>query len=319
MKLKYIAKKTNELTQTERSRICSLFEQVFEKEFSLRQFERKYDAPVGGTSYHGLTLSENGKIVGCTATIPFSFDSFGEEKVFGLVVDSMIDPAYRKSIFALKKMFDQSAELMNNDGVSFVFAVPNDNAYQYWMKVAGWKDIGNLDYFVLPIRIGAVKRRLRVLNLLSSSFAKLINLPPVQGSVISKERFPIAKSMNNDFLEYRYDAGYKTLKLGEGSFAYYRVYDEQGVRTAFIIDVFPLTKQNVEKTVKAVHAGEKSNIDIIVYVGNLGFRPRNLFPTPARLAPRILRLCGRKIDDALDDRVFEMDNWRYNLADLDVR
>ena len=138
MNLKYIAKKTNELTENERSRICTLFEQVFEKEFSSKRFDGKYKAPVGGNSYHGLALSEDGEIAGCTATIPFVYDYFGQEKVFGLVVDSMIGPAFRKSIFALKKMFDQSAELMKNDGVSFVFAVPNDNAYQYWLKIAGW-------------------------------------------------------------------------------------------------------------------------------------------------------------------------------------
>jgi len=319
MKLKYIAKRTNELTEIERSRICSLFEQIFEKEFSSEKFDGKYKAPVGGSSYHGLALSEEGEIVGCTATIPFVYDYFGQEKAFGLVVDSMIDPVYRKSIFALKKMFDQSAELMKNDGVSFVFAVPNDNAYQYWLKIAGWKDIGNLDYFVLPVRIGAVVSRLGILNFLSSTFAQLINLPPVRDNGMPKESFPISKTINKSFLEYRYGAGYELLELGEDSFAYYRVYDEQGVRTAFIIDVFPLTKRNVEKTCKAIYTGEKSKVDIIVYIGNLGFKPRNLFPTPARFAPRILRLCGRKIDDTLDDRVFEIDNWRYNLADLDVR
>ena len=136
---------------------------------------------------------------------------------------------------------------------------------------------------------------------------------------MSKESFPIAKLMDKSFLEYRYGANYKLLKLGEDSFAYYRIYDEQEVRTAFIIDVFPLMKRNVEKSVKAIYTKEKSRIDIIVYVGNLGFKPRNLFPTPARFGPRILHLCGRKIDDTLDDRVFEIDNWRYNLADLDVR
>jgi hypothetical protein len=319
MKLKYIAKKTKDLTETERSRICTLFEQVFEKEFSSKRFDGKYKAPVGGNSYHGLALSEVGEIVGCTATIPFIYDYFDEEKVFGLVVDSMIDPTFRKSIFALKKMFDQSVELMKNDGVSFVFAVPNDNAYQYWLKIAGWKDIGNLGYFVLPVRIGAVISRPGMLNFLSSTFAQLINFPPVRDNRMTKESFPIAKLMDKSFLEYRYGANYKLLKLGEDSFAYYRVYNEQGVRTAFIIDVFPLTKRNVEKTTKAIHAGEKSRIDIIVYIGNLRFKPRNLFLTPTRFAPRILHLCGRKIDDTLDDRVFEIDNWRYNLADLDVR
>ena len=319
MKLQYIAKKTNELTKAEQGRICRLFEQIFKKEFSSEEFQRKYKAPIGGSSYHGLALSEDGEIVGCTATIPFMYNYFAQEKMFGLVVDSMIDPAYRKSIFALKKMFDQSAELMKSDGVSFVFAVPNDNAYQYWLKVGGWKDIGNLDYFVLPLRIGAVLNRPEIWNFLSFTFAQLINLLPVWDNGMSKESFPITKSINKSFLEYRYGTGYEFLRLDEDSFAYYRVYDEQGVQTAFIIDVFPLTKRNVEKTVKAIHTKEKSRIDIIVYIGNLRFKPKNLLATPARFAPRILRLCGRKIDDTLDNRVFEIGSWRYNLADLDVR
>jgi hypothetical protein len=319
MNLKYIAKRTSELDKSERCGICCLFAQVFGKELSLERFERKYSSPAAGCSYHGLAFSDNGEIVGHSATIPFAYNYFGEEKIFGLVVDSMIDPSFRKNIFTLKKMFDQSTELMKSDHVSFVFAVPNENAYQYWLKIGGWKDIGNLNYFVLPIRIGAVLSKLRVLDILSCIFARLINFPPFRNDGILKEKFPIAKAMNKSFLKYRYDIGYKLIEYEKDSFAFYKVYDENGVRTAFIIDVFHLTKQNVEKTTKAIFCKNKSNIDIIVYIGNFGFNPRNLFLVSPRFAPRILRLCGKKIDDALDDRIYEIDNWRYNLADLDVR
>ena len=319
MKLKFIAKRTNELDKREKCNICSLFEQVFGKYLSLERFEKKYTSPVAEYSYHGIAFSDNGEILGHSATIPFAYNYFGEEKIFGLVVDSMIDPPFRKNIFTLKRMFDQSAELMKNDHVSFVFAVPNENAYQYWLKIGGWKNIGNLNYFVLPIRIGAVQSRLRVLDILSGTFARLINLPPFRNDGILKENFPIAKAMNKSFLKYRYDVGYKLIEYENDSFAFYKVYDEDGLRTAFIIDVFHLTKQNVEKTTKAIFCKEKSNIDIIVYIGNFGFKPRNLFLVSPRFAPRILRLCGKKIDDTLDDRIYEIDNWRYNLADLDVR
>lgn len=50
---------------------------------------------------------------------------------------------------------------------------PNANAYPIQKKGLKRKDIGNLSTYILPVRIGSIKKQFRQLNFLSVFFAEL--------------------------------------------------------------------------------------------------------------------------------------------------
>jgi hypothetical protein len=55
-------------------------------------------------------------------------------------------------------------------------------------------------------------------------------------------------------------------------------------------------------------------------VGRLPFSPRPLLRVPAFMKPRRVYLCGKLLSPgALDDRVFNLDNWNVNISNFDVR
>ena len=61
-------------------------------------------------------------------------------------------------------------------------------------------------------------------------------------------------------------------------------------------------------------------VDIIIYVGKLPSRPAGLWKVPDSKKPRKIRMTGKiLIPDAVDGSVFNIDNWRVNLSDFDVR
>jgi hypothetical protein len=99
----------------------------------------------------------------------------------------------------------------------------------------------------------------------------------------------------------------------------YKIYNEDNIVTAFIIDVYPLNKNNIEYCAKNIYQNEKE-IDIIVYVGNLDFKAINLIKVPKKYEPKSVHMSGKiLIPDAIDKRVFDLKHWNVNLSNYDVR
>ncbi len=314
-----IIKKSQDLLMNEKDDICSLFERVFEKEMTIRDFDKKFISNIFKTSYHALLLNDEKKIVGCYSSIPQQYNYYGKEVTFGLSVDTMIDEEYRGSPFTLKKLANKVYESMKSDGISFVFGFPNDNVYLVRKKILKWKDIGKLDFYILPINIGALKSNLRHINFLSKLFASLINVF-TRFEQNSGTDYPIEKKNNDEYISARYDKTYNIIKTDEEEYFSYKVYDEDSVKTAYIIDVYPLNKSNLQKAVKMIYTKEKNYIDLILYVGALEFSVSNLLKVPEKFQPKNVYMSGQILDETIiDNRVFELKNWNINLSNYDVR
>ena len=320
--MKFILKKTNELTQVEKTQICDLFFRVFNKPKTLGDFEGQFAASVLGFSYHGLMVDE-GKIVGSYTSVPFKYKYFDKECVFALSVDTMIDDNYRGNPFALKKMARLVYAGLQAEGIPFVFGFPNDNVYLVRKKVLKWRDIGKLNYYILPVNVGALKAKLKIFNVFSFAFASLINL--LAKRVNAKRDagvvgYPIEKIVDDAFVGYRYSNACKKVDLGENRFFVYRIIKENQARVAYLIDVFPLQKKIIENAVSYIFDNEKSNIDVIMYVGKLKFGLINLFKVPRRLEPKSIHMSGEILDTAkVDDKIFNIKNWNVNLSNFDTR
>ena len=218
--------------------------------------------------------------------------------------------------FILKKLTNKVYDRLKSDEVDFVYGFPNDHFYMVTKKMLKWKDIYNLDIYLLPIRIGAVKNVLKPLDFLTQTLAKTLNIFVKEGVDLS-ESFEVYKQNSSKFEDYRFTDDYTRIDLSESSYCFYKVQEFNNIRTAFIVDVFPLTKRNLELAVKKTYKTEKQ-IDLIAYFGFLPFAPINLFKVPEKYKPKNTHMAGRILNgDKINKDIFDIKNWRVNLSDFD--
>ncbi len=314
-----IFKTTDELSIIEREQFRELFSRVFGKEISSCEFERKYICTPLGYSYHGLMFSEE-KLVGAYNIVPYWYDCYGIRMLFGLSTDMMVAEEHRGGPFNIVKMVHLVYEGLKRDNIGFVFGFPNNNAYQFTKRILKWNDIGELDFYALPINIAALKPGLGWVNaitrLCAGSFARI---PRIQREVHTN--FNVQKVNGGVFEEHRYDNQYEVINLPSGGKCLYRIYTEDdGVRTLYIIDIMPLAPKNFLGAMREIHAIADKYADLILYVGKLPFRPAGLIRIPRSKQPRRIMMCGKVLDSqSVDEGVLHIENWNVNVSNFDVR
>lgn len=309
---------TDRLTESERKQMRNLFLRVFNKKMTKDTFERKFFYTPKGYSYHSLMLHEE-VIVGVFSAVPGRYNFFGEQQIFSLSVDTMIDPRYRGGGHFVK-MANIVHEGLISDGIPFIFGFPNEHFYPAQKRLLKYEDIGELDYYVLPVNIGSVVQKLKPFNSLSRSFCRFAaRFCRIPGN--SETRHEISKVIDKQFERHRYDKSYSRIGLADGAECIYKIYEEEGgIRTLYIIDVVPLTAGSLARAVKQICCMVFDAVDIIIYVGKLPSRPAGLWKVPDSKKPRKIRMTGKiLIPDAIDGSVFNIDNWRVNISDFDVR
>lgn len=315
----FLFRKSNELSLGERRQLCGLFQTVFAKEKSDDEFCRKFLAAPAGPSYHGLMLADN-SIVGSYSVIPYPYLAFGRQPTFGLDVDTMIHPDYRGGPFNVKRMADLVYLALMENHIPLVFAFPNDNIFEYRLKIMKWVHLGDLDYYVLPLRLGTFKPALRWLNLaVRLAAACYLRLPRRPRSAPS--RGGIRKVDNAAFRAHRYGEAVRRLGLPGGATCFLRIHtEEDGVRAAYILDVDPLTETAFRDAVKAAYHAAKDDADLILYVGNPAFKPQGLIRLPKQREPKPIRMCCKiLLPDRIDRRVLDFSEWELNISNFDVR
>ena len=311
-------KRTHQLTKTEQEQMCDLFLRVFNKKMTKDTFKRKYFYTPKGYSYHSLMIHEK-TIVGASSAVPGRYNFFGEEYIFSLSADTMIDPGYRGGGLLIK-MINLVHQDLISDGIPFIFGFPNEHFYAVQKRLLKYEDIGELDYYVLPLNIDSVVRKLKYLNFISRGVCKLaVRLCRIPRN--SEAGYGIAKVVDKQFEQHRYDAGYSRIVLGNAAECIYRIYEEEGgIRALYIIDVIPLNAATLAKAVKQICRTAVKAVDIIIFVSNLPSKPPGLWKTPDSKKPQRIRMTGKLlIPDVIDSSVFEMNNWSVNISDFDVR
>jgi hypothetical protein len=313
-----VFKTTDQLTESEQEQMRDLFLRVFDKKMTKSTFERKFFYTPRGYSYHSLMLHEE-VIVGAFSAVPGRYKFFGQEEIFSLSVDTMIDAKYRGA-GPLVKMANRLHQSLISDGIPFIFGFPNEQFYPIQKRFLKYGDIGELDYYALPLNIGSVIHKLKLFNSLSQNFcrltARLCRIPKN-----SETKYEIAKVIDKQFLQHRYDESYSRICLADGADCIFKVYEEKGgIRTLYIIDVVPLNSGSLTRAVKQICRTAVNAVDIIIYVGKLSSRPAGLWKVPDSKKPRKVRMTGKiLIPDAIDSSVFNIDNWCVNISDFDVR
>lgn len=301
------------------------FNSVFEKDFSLDFFKNKYESTSEGTSWHAFYVDEEKNIVaGACSALPANFSADGEKVKMAVLVDAFILKDYRKNPFVLSQMYASLKEAMIKENVSIVVAVPNVNSYSYWKNIAGFKDAGDLNFWILPLNIGSVLGRHKWLNAFSRIFSKgAILVSKIIACAIdaAQPKYKYEPLIDDEFLSKRLPpSAYKRVAFKEYEF-FYKIENEGGIKTAYL---FYAAKNKIFKhsalnfAVGEISKSEKP--DIIIYVGKIGFARTSLFKVPKKFEPKKLPLIfdaiggNGKYADASD-----INNWDFSLVNYDVR
>jgi len=315
----FVLKRTNEFSPEEKMQFLSLFARTFPKTISGEEFDRKYLCTPLGYSHHGLMFVER-KLAGAYNLIPYAYNCFGTRRLFGLSVDAMVAREHRGGPFSLARMGALACEGAHRDGICFVFGFPNDNAYRVTKRVLQWNDIGELDFYALPVHIGSIRPNLAWANPLSrwcaSGFVHLPRLRPRRSP-----GFGVEKVRDEQFEKHRYNGEHEVIHLGDGEKCVFRTCLEMDqVRTTYIIDIVPLTTACFARSVRAVFARTAARTDLLLYVGRLPFRAVGLLKVPPAKRPRRVMMCGKILDrQRVGDAIFKIANWNLNISNFDVR
>lgn len=314
-------KKTTELTEKETQELLDCFLEVFGHERSLEEMQNQYLNTPMGFSIHALCYDE-GKLVAAHNAFPVYY-WVGSQKVrayFG--GDTMVKKGYRDG-FVFLDVVRGLGRYMDKEGYVFSFGFPNDNSYPVFKKVKLAKDIGRLDTYILPYRIGGIKKQLTWLNLFSKLFCWMWFL--LSGVCLKKELFvPLIYKDDDSYNPSRYkrlDGNYCHVDNEDVEF-YYKIKEHEGVRTAFIIDIVGKTERSFHKTVSYLLKKERKNFDLLMYVGHLpdSFRKTGLIKIPRKFEPKHFYMTGVLVDKSIvkESDFYNISNWDVNLSSYDV-
>ncbi len=319
--MRFEVKRTTSLSAQEKEDLRTLFQEVFGKPKD--NFERQFTNNASGYSYHGLMHDLQGQLVGAYSCIPcrYKISTSTTPVIFGLSVDTMVRKSARGNLANLKTLAEKVYKELAADGIPLVFGLPNANIYSFRKRFLKWKDFGELDYHVLPLRPDRIKPwllPLRPFFLAGSAALNRIASTAKESPAIETEN-RIRKINDDAFFSYRYGDLHVRENLGHGRFAFHTPSNFGGARVSLIIDVEPLTKSSIESAVACIYNKVKHDVDAIVYIGKLPEQPINLFRLPTGLGPKPVRMAGRiLLPGKIDESVFQLDSWRVNLSDFDI-
>lgn len=316
--MEYQFKNTLELTTVEKQEIIDLFEEAFQRKVDYDGlFNRYYFLTPLGYSYHAI-LKDEGKIVGHNAYVPLSFYYLGKRMLFVDTVSSMLASDHR-GFMNYYKMLVSSYKELKKVGIPFVYGHPNENAYPVVSKSKLLEDIGRMNLYCLPVRIGGIKKSLRFLNPLSIAGSRLWVW--LCGLFASKKVYHAQIIQDKEsFKETRYKRDNYEMFVCDGCESYYKIMKYEGVNTVFLLDVAPKSSANFVNTIKAILKEHGKEIDLIMYPGKLPFRVTGMFNLPFKLHPKIFHFSGHVVDSEVVDKdiIMNIDNWDENLSIYDL-
>lgn len=313
----FVVKKTTELTLEEKEQILILFEEVFEKIRGFQEFDNQYLNNPLKYSFHAL-MKKDGVIVGHNSGIPCYYMVNGEKQLFVCNVDTMI----KKQCRGIDNFFDLLMHATNRykeEGVTMLYGFPNDNSYPLLKSLGLMEDIGKLDTYCLPYRIGGINRWLSCLNELSILFCR--TRTALAACFASKQimDYPIEKE-SESYNKTRYKRGdgeYSIIRLDRVSFVY-KIIIYEGIRTAFLIDVSRKSAMNFNKAIRYIIKYEHLNFDLILYVGCLSFKSCGLVKVPRRFEPKHFNFTGFSLNGKNKELLFNIESWDVNLSNYDL-
>jgi hypothetical protein len=318
--MRVVYKKTIELSELEILEICNLFSEIFiGHERTNSQFLGEFLNNEFGYSYHGMLIDDKNQIVGSQAYIPYMYIVDGEKIKVALSVDTMILATFRNMGNIFKLWLNGHKELKNDD-VKFIFGFPNENAYLLRTKGLKDKDIGDLYTYILPYRLSSYNPKIKYFDFAIKLFSNILILTSNFSLSKKTKEFRVERNRENfDIYRYKwFDGSYKFYKTPSFQIVY-KIKMHNGLRTAFLMDIYPLTKKYFEEGVRHIFKTEKNDFDIMLYVGNLHFKPVSMIKIPRKFEPKKFHFTITLLDKNFNTTPLEnINNWDINLASFDL-
>lgn len=318
--MEIITKKTTELTEIEQSQIVSLFEEVFQRKNTIGNMLNYYTSNYLGYSFHTL-IKQDDKIVGSNSMVPIIYYLDGQKIPCVNSGGTMISKSCR-GIENFYDMIKESYRYSEDFGFKAVIGFPNDNSYPLFKGIRMMKDIGKLHIYVLPFKIGGIKKKLRILNPISLLFSQIWLVLSSYLASSNSAAFKNQKDLES-FEAFRYKRSipniYEEIDLG-GGIVHYAVTEYESVRTAFIVDITNKSEEMFCRASRQIWKRDKNRIDLILYVGNLPFKYHGLIEVPRKYEPKAFNFTGHIFDESIIDKnvFFDLNNWDVNLSNFDL-
>jgi len=318
-RMEILVKKTFELQDEEIVAIYNLFEDVFGQKRDIATFRENYSNTPFTYSYHSLLLNDDKQIVGFHSCMPFYYKKNNEQFMVALGIDSMVKKGYR-DYFNFRDMIIHCQKRLKEDGCVLRIGFPNDNSYPVLKKGLKHHDIGKLTTYCLIRNVGAMKQNLSGLNYVSRGLSRLQYLCSFLSVGYKQYKFKYYKDrLTFDKVRYKWFGGHYDKVNVKGSDIVYKIEFYNGVNTAFLLDVWPLSRSAFEAAVRYIYSKERKKIDMIIYVGMLPFTPISLLTVPHRFEPKRFNFtCQPLIEDFFDDSLYDIRNWDVNLSSYDL-
>ena len=314
--------RSTDLTPAEWESYTLGFNETMHRDFSSDFLRKKYTSVYKGYSCHAMLVAEGGNLVGGATVIPCYYTRNSKRFVCGLAVDVFIREAYREDPLALRRMYKKLLPMLQEEGVVAVMAVPNATAYPYWKNVVKWKDVGSINYWMLPVRVGKILGKKgfvgSILNLGSMMYCGLVYMISVFTSFLNFKDKNYKYAICNDDPYYisKFDSNVYVKKNGY----IYKLEDEDGVKAAYVINAETAGKRSALALFKCISAILMNNVDIVLYVGKLGFFQTLMLRVPKKFEPKLLPLtCDLISKDEQYHDMLDMNNWDFGLQNYDVR
>lgn len=317
--MEFVTKKTTELSPVEKQGLVDLFNVVFERERTVRDFDLLFLNTCEGYSYHTFATDAN-KFVAANTMVP-SLYHVGKKLVKAVnSVDTMIAKSHR----GLENFYDMAKASFNNsqkNGYDIVVGFPNDNSYELFTKLKFMQDVGRLDTYCLPYRIGGIKKKLSFLNPLSMLFCRFWSGCSSLFASSKKNSFKIQKDIDSyNSTRYKRIEGSYGFAAVAGTTCVYRIKEHEGIRTAFIVDIYEKSSKSFNQSIRYLLKHENKNFDLILYVGYLPFNNIGLIKIPRKYEPKRFNFTACIFNNEIIDNkeYFKIENWDVNLSNYDL-
>ncbi len=319
--------KSTELSDTDWQQITDGFNVSFERETKEGQFKKYYCTNTFGYSYHAIGRNEEGKICAHSSVIPIYYVVHGERYKFGQGGTSFVLKEYRKDIFLFAELYNALKVHCGADAVKVIAGVSNKKSFKYAIVITKSTYLKDLNYYILPVSISKIvkKKQLAFFDVVwrIPLFILLAINRWVSYIVNSKEKeWPVKLLLNDDFIKNRIGDKYKKYE-GRQTAGIYRMYDEEGIKTAYIMDFRQKGKRTHRALISLVaYIIRTEKPDAVLFIGDLQLKQFLLFKVPAKKVPQRFPITIDYLgedNEGVKKIVLSPDNWDFSLINFDVR
>lgn len=292
---------------------------------TIEQLVERYKVYPLEYSYHALCYKD-GEFVGFNSIIPALYQVDGNDVLMGQSCDTYVLPQFRKDIFIFMEVYNKLRERCADDGFVAFLGVPNQNSYQYSIKILKCKEVFQLDYWILPIKLGNIIGKARWLNCFTEIYAWLnIGVNALLSRIVNfkEEDRRIHIKMDETYLNERLSAN-KYVNIKECNYQFcYTITEDEGIRCAYIM----LSNEGMKRSYRALyrcvyHILLHEKVDMIMFNGTINMKQTLLIKVPFRFQPRKLPFTVnflKKEYKTKYDFLEDSKAWDFTLINLDVR